>query len=229
MVIGLTQYSGASSYLLLGLTAQCVSPEKFSKSTLGSLHSFRIQMRKKGRYQTTETTDSGAVRGKPASVRKADPVISYQFSIDISGAVPINGYFSEISGLDSEYDTIEHKTVNALGMQVIQQVPGRQSYSNVTLKRGLTSSMGFWMWHEGIALGLAEALRASVSITMYDRKYDPLVQWDLVRAWPAKVSGPQINADSNDIAVEELTLVHEGMSRTFMTAADSAFSWLRRF
>lgn len=164
-----------------------------------------------------------------ASVRKTDPVISYQFSIDISGVVPIDGYFSEISGLDSEYETIEHKTVNALGMQILQQVPGRQNFSEITLRRGITSSLGFWMWHEGIALGLTEVLRANVSITMYDRSYKPLVQWDLFRAWPSKVSGPEISAESNDIAVEELTLVHEGMRRSFMTPSDAVFSWLQRF
>jgi phage tail-like protein len=149
------------------------------------------------------------------STRKSDPVLSFQFSIEVSGLIPINGYFTEIAGLETEYQVIEHKTTNILGQPYTQKIPGRPRWTEVTLKRGLTDSMGFWMWHRMVGVGMVALARASVSIVMYDRHYSPLAQWDLDKAWPSKVSGPQINSGSSDIAVEQLTLVHEGITRSF--------------
>ena len=41
--------------------------------------------------------------------------------------------------------------------------------------------------------------------------YEEVRRWNFINAWPSKISGPQISADSNDLAIEELTIVHEGM------------------
>jgi phage tail-like protein len=161
------------------------------------------------------------------ATRATDPVVSYQFAIEVAGIVPIKGYFSEISGLDVEYDVIEYTRFNMLGFPITQKIPGLPKFSPIQIKRGITSNMGFWMWHEGTSLGLVELLRANATITMFARNYQPLVQWDIVRAWPSKVSGPQISADSGDIAFETITLEHEGLRRSFMTPADIALSWLR--
>lgn len=39
--------------------------------------------------------------------RESDPLIVYQFGIEVGGMV--TGYFSEIAGISSESDVIEHK------------------------------------------------------------------------------------------------------------------------
>lgn len=49
---------------------------------------------------------------------------------------------------------------------------------------------------------------------MYDRDYKPAAKWDLINAWPTKVTGPSFKSDSNEYGVEEVTLVHEGMKRS---------------
>jgi phage tail-like protein len=73
--------------------------------------------------------------------------------------------------------------------------------------------MGFWGWHELVQLGLVSLARASVTITMYDLTGNTWAVWDLDKAWPSKVSGPQLNAGENEVGIEELTLVHEGLKR----------------
>jgi len=40
-----------------------------------------------------------------------------------------------------------------------------------------------------------------------------LAKWSFTNAWPSKLSGPTLNATSNEVAVEEITIVHEGMTR----------------
>ena len=44
---------------------------------------------------------------------KADPIVSFHFSLEIQGIV--TGYFTEVSGLGSEHEVAEHKVVEAGG------------------------------------------------------------------------------------------------------------------
>lgn len=133
--------------------------------------------------------------------------------------IPIRGYFSEISGLDVEWETAEYKTTNILGLPHSNFVPMRPVYHTLTLRRGITDSEGFWLWHQLIALGAKPLLKTYVTITMYNRAYEPIAMWSVERAWPSKVSGPQIRADSSDIVIEEMTLTHGGIMRMYMNPA----------
>jgi phage tail-like protein len=161
---------------------------------------------------------------RPA-VRSVDPVLSYQFAIEVSEepltqagfAIPIKGYFSEVSGLDVEWETVEYKTTTAMGWPYSNFVPLRPTYRPITLRRGITSNEGFWLWHQLLALGAKPLLTAYVLITMFDRSYQPMVQWSVERAWPSRISGPQIRADTSDIGIEELTLTHSGVVRMYLT------------
>ena len=55
--------------------------------------------------------------------------------------------------------------------------------------------------------------RANGSITMYDTKGTPIAKWELTACWPSKLTGPAGKADANEVAVQELTLTHEGYKR----------------
>jgi phage tail-like protein len=154
--------------------------------------------------------------------RNVDPVLSYQFGIEFAYdpfglipffTMPLTGYFTEVSGLAVEWETIEYKTTNIIGLPRSNFVRGRPRYSPITLKRGVTSGMSFWMWHMLIALGAKPMFKPYVMITMYDRSYNAIVQWSVEEAWPIKVTGPDIRSDSSEVAIEELTLQHSGVTR----------------
>jgi len=152
---------------------------------------------------------------------RVDPLLSYQFSVEVSedpfGAfgfkIPIKGFFMEVGGLDVEWETTEYKTTNILGMTSSNMVPMRPVYSPITLKRGITDSGTFWLWHELLSLGAKPLLKAYVTITMYNRNYVPLAMWSVEDAWPSKITGPQIRAESSDFVIEEMTLTHGGIIR----------------
>lgn len=155
--------------------------------------------------------------------RSADPLLSYQFSVEVSSyplgimfPIPIKGYFTEISGLDIEWETAEYRSTNVVGLPHTNFVLMRPTYSPITLRRGITDSEGFWLWHQLLVLGAKPILRAYVTITMYNRSYEEVAVWSVERAWPSKISGPQIRSDSSDFVIEEMTLVHGGVSRMYM-------------
>lgn len=148
--------------------------------------------------------------------REVDPLVGFQFSLDVNG---MTGYFTEVSGIGSENGVTTHKVVTEEAKEVTLQIPGRVEWGEVTLKRGLTTNIEFWEWREAVVTGSVATARQDCTITMYDREYAPVVTWNLVNAWPSKISGPSIASDSNDFTIEELTVVHEGLYRDDM--ADS--------
>jgi phage tail-like protein len=51
------------------------------------------------------------------------------------------------------------------------------------------------------------------SIVMYDQSLKEMARWNFLSGWPSKISGPTPKADSNEIGIEELTIVHEYIKR----------------
>jgi phage tail-like protein len=139
-----------------------------------------------------------------------NPLTGFHFGIDFGGTV--KGYFTECSGIGSEHEVIEHKVVQD-GKQVVMKVPGRLKWGDITLKRGITSSMDIWQWRKLVEDGSVDKARTSGSIVMYDQHLTPVARWNVENAWPSKVSGPTPKADSNELGIEELTIVYEYTTR----------------
>ncbi len=140
-----------------------------------------------------------------------DPLLGFNFMLELEGAVA--GYFSECSGIGSEHEVVEQKVVDKQGHEIIRKIPGRLKYTDVTLKRGITSDMKIWEWRDMAVTGKIKGARKNCTITMLSREYKPVAIWHFANAWPSKVTGPSLKADSNEIGVEEVTIVHEGLYR----------------
>ena len=141
-----------------------------------------------------------------------DPLVSFNFMVEISGV--ITGYFQEASGLGSESEVIEHKII-AKGAKesIVRKVPGRLKWGDIVLKRGITASMDFYDWRKQVEEGKVEGARKDGSVVMYDQAHAEVARWNFSKGWPSKIAGPSVKADGNDIGVEELTIVHEGIKR----------------
>ena len=48
------------------------------------------------------------------------------------------------------------------------------------------------------------------TVTMLDYMGSPVVTYSIINAWPKKYTGVGLKADSNEVAVEGITLCHEG-------------------
>jgi phage tail-like protein len=142
---------------------------------------------------------------------REDPLLGFNFAIDVGGT--ISGYFTEVGGLGSENEIVEQKVVNDKGVEVILKIPGRLKWGDITLKRGITSSMDLWDWRKQVEDGQISAARKNGSIIMYDRELKEAARWNFINAWPSKISGPAPKSDGNEIGIEELTIVHEFIER----------------
>jgi phage tail-like protein len=143
---------------------------------------------------------------------REDPLVGFHFALDVQGTV--KGYFTEVSGIGSESEIAEQKVVSEKGVQVVLKVPARLKWGDITLKRGLTSSLDLWKWRKQIEDGDVKGARKNGSIIMFDQSLKPIAQWDFKNAWPSKITGPAPKSDGNDIQLEEMTIVHEYIVRT---------------
>jgi phage tail-like protein len=140
-----------------------------------------------------------------------DPLIGFNFLLELDGAIA--GYFTECNGVGSEHEIIEHKVVDNKGHEMVRKIPGRLKWTDITLKRGITSDLQIWDWRQNVIEGKMKDSRKNVSITMFSRDYQPVAKWHFTNAWPSKVTGPSFKADDNSFGIEEVTIVHEGMYR----------------
>ena len=135
-----------------------------------------------------------------------DPHGNHRFLVEIDGIARAS--FQECTGFDS---TVEVKEYREGGDNVVRKLPAQTKYSNIQLKWGMTDDVELYEWHQRVADGNVE--RKNGSIVLLDRKGDEVARWDFVRAWPTKWDGPNLNAESNDLAIEMVELVHEGIRR----------------
>jgi phage tail-like protein len=136
-----------------------------------------------------------------------DPFGAFNFLVEIDGIT--RAAFRDCSGLDSSQQAIEYRE----GGEPLRtrKIPGLNSYSNITLTRGITTDAELWDWRQRAADGRVE--RKNGSIILLDDKGEEKIRWNFSDAWPIKWTGPTFNATGNDLAVEVLELAHEGLRR----------------
>ncbi len=140
-----------------------------------------------------------------------DPLVSAWFGVEFQGQV--SGAFRECTGLGSENDVVEYKASGPKGEFVMKKVPGRMKWNDITLKRGITDTMDMWKWRQKVEEGKIEEARKNGSVVMFNQQGQEIARWDFVQAWPSKITGPTANAGTNDVAIEEMAITHEGYKR----------------
>ena len=137
-----------------------------------------------------------------------DPYRNYNFLVEIDGLT--HASFQECTGLDATTEPIEYREGG--DNTTVRKLPGRTSYSDINLKRGLSDSKELWDWFKQVRDGNVSLKNGS--IVVYDlANSTEVARWNFVRAWPTRWEGPSFNATGNEIAVESLTIVHEGVER----------------
>lgn len=147
----------------------------------------------------------------PAVTGTVAPVAGFRFGVLVEGDVV--GWFTECNGLSVERGVLakEEGGLNAY----VHQLPNRITYPKITLKRGM-ADLELWKWFREGLYDL-KIKRRPVSILLYSGDRQSIQRWDLKDAFPTKWSGPDLKADSNQVAIETLELVHHGFEMSDWT------------
>ena len=115
--------------------------------------------------------------------------------------------FQEVSGMDKEVQIIEYRASNSALFSTIK-MPGIAKYGNVTMKRGiLVNDNSFWDWMDQIKMNTIA--RRTVLIKLLDETGAVTMQWQLLNAWPTKITGSDLKSDGNEVAVDTIEIAHE--------------------
>ena len=127
-----------------------------------------------------------------------------------------DGGFQECTGLQIDMDV--HEITEGGRNDGTVRLVGRGKYTNIVLKRGMLYPVGgtavseLWSWLQGILSGQRPVVRYDGVIEVLNPSSASVVAtWVFDRGLPAKVMGPSLNAKSGEIAIEELTIAHEGL------------------
>lgn len=144
---------------------------------------------------------------------RLDPYQVFNFFIEIEGILA--GGFSECSGLQVETEV--HEYAEGGQNEYVHRFRGRTKYPPLVLKHGLTVINGLWLWHKDVLEGNVN--RKNGTIYLLDRRRIPVLWWDFKQAFPTKWTGPELRANSGDVAFESIELAHQGLSRPEATLA----------
>lgn len=133
---------------------------------------------------------------------------AYNFILDLGGGTV--GYFTQVGELEIDIETIDFREGGA--GPAVRKLAGRVSYNNIELKWGLTESTEMWDWLMDAVKG--DVSRKNISIILRDNDgKSEVTRWNLDSAWPCSWKGAQLDALSNEVAIETLCLAHEGLTR----------------
>ncbi len=136
------------------------------------------------------------------------PVPKFHFKVTIGDKGEIA--FQEVSGLDTEPDIVEYRAGNGVDFPTIK-MPGIKKASDVTLKKGMFK-VDTALFHYFMEVKMNTIKRETVTIQLLDEEHKPMFTWTLKNAFPMKVTSTDMNAQNSEVAIEEMTLAHEGLT-----------------
>jgi phage tail-like protein len=139
---------------------------------------------------------------------RVDPYRGFNFLVEMDGITQAG--FQEVSGLDATTAAVDYRQGDDPN-HVRKLAGGLNTYSPITLKRGITDSDELWKWRQTVIDGKTE--RKNGSIVLRDETGAEKLRWNFSEAWPSKWTGPSLNATSTAVAVESLEITHEELKK----------------
>ncbi|PZO37079.1 MAG: phage tail protein [Pseudanabaena frigida] len=137
--------------------------------------------------------------------RAASYVTTNHFYVEMSPDSTIVACFTECSGLSAK---VNYETYFEGGNNDQQKILlGHASFSEVTLKRGVTDDLSFWGWFTATT-----SRRRNINILLFNQAGETRQCWTLIGAIPVSWQAPSLQAEGNAVAIEELTLAIEGLT-----------------
>lgn len=152
-----------------------------------------------------------------------DPLLNHNFVVSLIdtssslasiGASALSGIldmavggFSECSGLEMTLKVEDYREGGGNG--TVLKFPSRVEWSNITLKKGIGNGTELWDWHYGFVVG--QGKRRDGIIALLNDVHALNKIWYFRRGLPMKYTGPSLNATQNNVAIESIEIVHEGI------------------
>lgn len=149
-----------------------------------------------------------------------DPYKNLKFRVKWDGRYVAG--VSRVSALKRTIEVVEHREGG--DPSTVRKSPGQARYEPITLERGVTHDPEFeqWankVWNLGSGLGSEVSLadfRKDIVIELYNEAGQLVMAYKVYRCWPSEYQAlPELDAGANAVAIQSLTLQHEGWERDY--------------
>ncbi|NMF65526.1 phage tail protein (plasmid) [Brasilonema octagenarum UFV-E1] len=146
---------------------------------------------------------------------------NFYLELILDGSGQADAVFLECQGFQCTQDVIEVCEVTSnkwgqaqKGLPVRTKVPGNVKIGNLTLRRGASNSLTFWNWFKAVQEGNWANQRQDLALNILNKATQRKARYELSGAWPTNYKISDVNARSNELALEELEIAFEGFKRT---------------
>jgi phage tail-like protein len=138
----------------------------------------------------------------------------------------VDGTFMDCSGFQQTQTVVEISEVTpqlwgysdrtnerVRGRIVHTKLPGNVTYSNLILRRGLSSSVTLWNWLRQIQQGGWSAERREGALVIYNQAAEEQFRFEFTGAWPVGYKISDLDVKSGDYNIEEMEIAVETLKR----------------
>ncbi len=146
-------------------------------------------------------------------IRATYPLPVFNYKVEI-GSDTIA--FSEVSGLSVDIETTTYKespTESGAPGPKVMHMPAQGTAASITLKKGVvrgSSVANLFNWISSVQINQVE--KKDIFVRLCDENGDAVISWKVTNAFPTKLEAPGFDANSNDVAVESMELMGDGVS-----------------
>jgi len=147
-----------------------------------------------------------------SSPREGDPDVAYAFKLAIGNVT--YAMFSEVGGLSWKAEAIPVRSGGNNEHSYNMRGPGK--FEPLTLKRGWFASTGeFYVMMKASLSGNSKntgkvgADRSNLTISVMNRKYQPIGEYQVFNAFITEYSGLQLNSMSSAIGFEQIRMAYD--------------------
>ncbi len=146
-------------------------------------------------------------------IKNTYPLPVYNYRVEVAG-VAIS--FSEVSGLTMGFETTTYKesqTESGLRGPKFMQMPAQATSPTISLKKGVVrnsvSITVLYNWINSTLINQVE--KKDIYVRLCDENGEPVISWKVINAFPTKLDAPTFDANSNDVAIESMELLADGI------------------
>ncbi len=152
------------------------------------------------------------------NTHRFDPYKNFKFRVKWDGRYVAG--ISKVGALKRSTELVEHREGG--DPSITRKSPGRTKYEAITLERGVTHDVEFeqWankVWNFGAGLGAEVSLkdfRKDLIIEVYNEAGQLAIAYKVFRCWVSEFQAlPELDANANAVAIENIKLEHEGWER----------------
>jgi phage tail-like protein len=143
---------------------------------------------------------------------RIDPLRNFRYRLEID-AINVAG-FSKVAIAETLIEAVEYREGN--DPPHVRKLSGLTKYGNITLESGVTvaaHALDLFKWHAAVSAGQVLTQRKKVVIVAQDEAGTDAARWVVTEAWPTKYHSSDLIGKGNEVIIEMLELVNEGIER----------------